>query len=90
MAREQLDITVVIYANRSYAILNIELQRVGASGAGPRALAMLDLHNPEMNWVQIANGMGVEATRAATGEEFVAQYASAMQQRGPRLIEALI
>jgi acetolactate synthase-1/2/3 large subunit len=90
MARENLDITVVIYANRSYAILNIELQRVGASGAGPRALSMLDLHNPEMNWLQIANGMGVEASRASTSEEFVAQYGSAMQQRGPRLIEALI
>jgi acetolactate synthase-1/2/3 large subunit len=90
MAREKLDITVVIYANRSYAILNIELQRVGATGAGPKALSMLDLHNPEMNWMQIANGMGIEATRASTSEEFVAQYESAMKQRGPRLIEALI
>mgnify|MGYP001261754749 CR=1 FL=1 len=90
MARENLDITVVIYANRSYAILNVELQRVGAEGAGPKALSMLDLHNPEMNWVQLAQGMGVEASRATTAEEFVAQYASAMKQRGPRLIEAMI
>jgi acetolactate synthase-1/2/3 large subunit len=90
MAREQLDITVVIYANRSYAILNMELQRVGASGAGPIALSMLDLHNPEMNWAQIADGMGIEATRATTGEEFASQYASAMRHGGPRLIEALI
>ena len=66
MVRENLDVTVVIYANRSYAILNIELQRVGASGAGPKALSMLDLHNPEMNWMRIANGIGMEATRATT------------------------
>jgi acetolactate synthase-1/2/3 large subunit len=90
MARERLDITTVIYANRSYAILNIELQRVGASGAGPKALAMLDLHNPEMNWTTIAHGMGIEASRAETAEEFTSQYASAMTQRGPRLIEAMI
>lgn len=90
MAREKLDVTVVIYANRSYAILNIELQRVGASGAGANALSMLDLHNPEMNWMKIAEGLGVEASRATTAEEFSAQYASAMSQRGPRLIEALI
>ncbi|MGP9812025.1 acetolactate synthase large subunit [Rhodopseudomonas sp. NSM] len=90
MAREQLDVTVVIYANRSYAILNVELQRVGASGAGSKALSMLDLHNPEMNWMKIAEGLGVEASRASTAEEFAAQYASAMDQRGPRLIEALI
>ncbi len=90
MAREKLDVTTVIFANRSYAILNIELQRVGAIGAGAQALSMLDLHNPEMNWTKIAEGMGVEASRATTSEEFVAQYSSAMKQRGPRLIEAMI
>ena len=90
MAREELDITVVIYANRSYAILNIELQRVGATGAGAKALSMLDLHNPEMNWVKIAEGLGVEASRATTCEEFASQYAAAMQQKGPRLIEVMI
>ena len=90
MARENLDITTVIYANRSYAILNIELQRVGATGAGPKALSMLDLHKPEMNWVQLAQGMGVEASRATSNEEFAAQYGSAMKQRGPRLIEVMI
>jgi acetolactate synthase-1/2/3 large subunit len=90
MAREKLDVTTVIYANRSYAILNIELQRVGASGAGARAMSMLDLHDPEMNWARIASGFGIESSRATTCEELAAQYASAMQQRGPRLIEALI
>ena len=90
MARENLDVTTVIYANRSYAILNIELQRVGVGKVGAKALSMLDLHNPEMNWVQIANGLGVEASRATTAEEFAAQYESAMKHKGPRLIEAMI
>ncbi|NJD32518.1 MAG: acetolactate synthase large subunit [Gammaproteobacteria bacterium] len=90
MARENLDVTTVIYANRSYAILNFELLRVGAIGAGPKAMSMLDLHHPEMNWTRIATGLGVEASRAETAEEFNAQYESAMKQRGPRLIEAMI
>jgi acetolactate synthase-1/2/3 large subunit len=90
MARERLDITTVIYANRSYGILNIELQRVGVGQVGAKALSMLDLHNPEMNWVQIASGLGVEASRATTADEFASQYASAMAQRGPRLIEVMI
>jgi len=90
MAREQLDVTTVIYANRSYAILNIELQRVGIGSAGTKALSMLDLHNPEMNWTQIATGLGVEASRATTAEEFAAQYESAMKNKCPRLIEAMI
>ena len=89
MARENLDVTTIIYANRSYLILNIELGRVGAS-AGPRALSMLDLHNPEMNWTRIAAGFGVEASRATTTKEFADQYRSAMATRGPRLIEVMI
>ena len=90
MAREKLDVTTVIYANRSYAILNYEMYRVGVPGIGDHARAMLDLHNPEMNWTQIAGGLGVEASRATTAEEFATQYQSAMKQRGPRLIEAMI
>ena len=90
MAREKLDVVIVIYANHSYAILNIELGRVGATGQGPVAMSMLDLHNPEMNWTKIAAGLGVEASRATTCEEFAAQYSSALKHRGPRLIEAMI
>ena len=89
-AREKLDVTTVIFANRSYAILNIELARVGAGNPGPKTLSMLDLHNPELNWVSLANGMGVEASRATSNAEFAAQFEDAMQTRGPRLIEAVL
>jgi len=89
-ARERLDVTTVIFANRSYAILNIELARVGAGNPGPKALSMLDLHNPNLDWVQLAQGMGVEASRAATVKEFESQFSSAMKQRGPRLIEVVL
>jgi len=89
-AREKLDVTTVIFANRSYAILNIELARVGAMNTGPKALSMLDLHNPELNWVQLANGMGVEASRAETIEDFTAQFADAVKSKGPRLVEVLL
>ena len=88
--RESLDVTTVIFANHSYAILNIELARVGAGEPGPKALSMLDLHNPELDWVKLATGMGMEASRASTLEEFASQFASAMKQRGPRLIELML
>ncbi len=90
IAREKLDVTTVIFANHSYAVLNIELQRVGIGAAGARALSMLDLHNPELDWVQIASGLGVEASRATTCEAFASQYSSAMKSPGPRLIEAAV
>jgi len=89
-ARESLDVTTVVFANRSYAILNIELARVGAGDPGPKAFSMLDLHNPELDWVKLASGMGVEAHRATSVEEFARQFGSAMNERGPRLIEVVL
>jgi acetolactate synthase-1/2/3 large subunit len=89
MARERLDVVTIICANRTYNILNIELSRVGALNPGPKTLAMLDLHDPVLDFMKLAQGMGVEASRAQTTTEFAAQFADAMQTRGPRLIEAV-
>jgi acetolactate synthase I/II/III large subunit len=90
MAREQLDVTTVILNNGSYAILNIELMRVGVQNPGPKALSMLDLKNPALNWSQMSEGMGVPAVRVDTSEGFREALASAMAHKGPRLIEALL
>jgi acetolactate synthase-1/2/3 large subunit len=90
MAREQTDVTVIIMNNRSYAILNIELARVGAGQPTPKTLSMLDLSRPDINWVSMAEGMGVPATRADTAEEFHQQLTTALEAKGPRLIEAMV
>ena len=89
-AREKLDVTTVIFANRAYAILNIELMRVGAENPGPKALSLFDLRNPELSWTSLAAGLGVEASRAETAEDFADQFASSMKGKGPRLIEVVI
>lgn len=88
MAREKLDVTTIILNNASYAILNIELARVGAQNPGPKALSLLDLSNPMLDWVEISNGMGVPAVRAKTAEEFRAALKEALEIKGPRLVEA--
>lgn len=90
MAREKLDVTTVIAANRSYAILNIELMRVGAENPGPKALSLLDLTNPTLDWVSLAQGMGVEAMRSETSEQFNDHFKYCMENKGPHLIEAVI
>ncbi len=90
MAREQLDVTVVIFNNRSYAILNIELERVGAERGGPKAKSQLDLEGPNLDFVKIAEGMGVPAVRADTCEAFGAALDRAVAEPGPHLIEALV
>jgi acetolactate synthase I/II/III large subunit len=90
-ARENLDITTVIYNNGAYDILRVELQRVGAGDtAGPKATALLDLSNPSLDFVAIATGMGVPARRATTAEEFTAALADALAEPGPHLIDAVI
>ncbi len=90
MAREQLDVTTVILANRSYAILNMELQRVGAAAGGERARRMLDLTGPELDFVHLAEAMGVPASRATTADELVDQLQAALFTPGPSLVEAVI
>lgn len=90
MAREKLDVTTIILNNGSYAILNIELMRVGVQNPGPKALAMLDLHNPALDWCSISHGMGVPATRVTTAEEFREALVQALAHRGPHLIEAIL
>ena len=90
MARETTNVTVVLLNNRSYAILNIELERVGAGEPNAKTLSMLDLSNPDMSYASIAEGLGVPATQARTSAEFNAQFAEAMKTPGPRLIEAIL
>ncbi len=90
MARENLDICVVIMANRKYQILQVELSRVGAQSMNPRTLDMLDLSNPDLDFVGMSRGMGVPATRANTADEFNRQFESAMNETGPRVIEAML
>ena len=93
-ARENLDVTTVIFSNRAYAILQVELSRTGAKDlmaeGDTKALSMFDLSNPDIDWVKMAEAMGVEAVRVSTLEDFSSAFQSAMKQHGPRLIEVLL
>jgi acetolactate synthase-1/2/3 large subunit len=90
-ARENLNVTTVIYNNGAYDILRIELQRVGAGSApGPKALDLLDLSRPRMDFVKIAEGLGVPARRVTTAEEFADALRTAFAEPGPHLIDAVV
>ena len=89
-ARDGLDVTTVIFNNSSYAVLNMELNRVGAEPPGPRAQEMLDIARPDLDFVSIARGMGVPATRATTAGEFAEQLSRALADPGPALVEAIV
>jgi acetolactate synthase-1/2/3 large subunit len=89
-AREGLNVTTVVLSNRSYAILNIELHRVGADAGGPQARRLLDLTEPDLDFCALARGMGVSAHRAETADGLVAALETSFNEEGPSLIEVLL
>ena len=90
MAREALDVTVLVFANRTYQILRGELQAMGAGTPGRRAKDMLTLDRPDLDWVSLARGQGVEGGRAVTLEALAEQMKRAFSRRGPYLIELVM
>jgi acetolactate synthase-1/2/3 large subunit len=90
MARENLDVTVLIFANRAYRILQGEFKNVGAGSPGHRARDMLTLDRPDPDWVALAHGYGVEASRATTLEELARELKRGFSTPGPYLVELVI
>ncbi len=89
-ARENLDIVTVVFANRTYQILHGEMRAVGVNDFGRNATLMLNIDEPALDWVMMAKGMGVEAARATTAEEFTSLFKAALARKGPFLLEAAI
>lgn len=87
-AREKLNVTTVIFSNRKYQILQVELQRLGLAGIGQGVIDTMDLTRPDLDWVRLAQGMGVPAESADSAETFTAMLERALVEPGPHLIEA--
>jgi acetolactate synthase-1/2/3 large subunit len=90
MAREQLDVTVVIFNNRAYRILDVELRRLDGQSAGPKARALLDLVDPNIDFVELGGGLGVPSRRVDTAEQLTGALERAIVDPGPHLIEVVI
>lgn len=89
-AREGLDVTTLLFANRTYNILKGELANVGAGNPGPRANDMLTLDRPDLGWVNLATGMGVEAEQVDSADALCRAFERGLAVEGPYLIEVLI
>ena len=89
-ARENLNITTVLLNNKSYAILRMELANVGAQNVGRKALDMLDLSRPDLDFVHLARGMGVPGERVENMDEFNAALARGLAVKGPYLVEVML
>ncbi|MDA8139014.1 MAG: acetolactate synthase large subunit [Desulfobacteraceae bacterium] len=89
-AREALNVTTVIFSNRKYQILQVELQRLGFTTPSAALLSTMELSRPDLDWVKLAQGMGVPAARADSAEVFTSELERALAEPGPHLIEALL
>jgi acetolactate synthase-1/2/3 large subunit len=90
MAREGLDVTVVIFNNRAYRILTTELERMGLQETAPTTDAQLDLRNPAVDFVALGTGFGIPARRVDTAEQLTEALDQAIAEPGPHLLETVI
>ena len=86
-ARENLNVLTIVFANRIYQILRGEFDGVGAGQPGQRAMDMLRLDNPTIDFVSLAKGMGVAGRAVDNVDDFVKALAEGVAEKGPRLIE---
>ena len=87
--QSRLDVLTLVWANRSYAVLKAELANVGAN-PGRKALDMLSLDRPAIDWVSLGRGYGVEARRVDDLDSFLAAFRAGLSVRGPFLIEVTL
>jgi acetolactate synthase I/II/III large subunit len=87
MAREGLNVTTVVFANRDYAVLKREFSYLGVGSPGARALDMFEIGRPNLDWVQLAKGMGVPGTRVSSLDQFGKALRAGLEGQGPTLIE---
>lgn len=90
MARESLDVTVLVFANRTYQILQGEFNNVGAGAPGQRAKDMLTIGRPDLDWVSLAKGHGIEGARVHTLEALASEIRRSFARSGPGLIEVVL
>jgi acetolactate synthase-1/2/3 large subunit len=89
-ARESLNVTTLVCSNRSYNILKMELVRAGIESPGKSMQSLIELDNPTIDWVKIAEGFGVPAVSVNTAEGLAKEIGKALTEPGPHLIEMVL
>jgi len=87
MAREGLNVTTVVFANNDYAVLKREFSYLGVGSPGERARDMFEIGRPDLDWVQLAKGMGVPGLRVNSLERFANALREGFRGQGPKMIE---
>ena len=85
-AHLKLPITYVIINNRSYRILKERM----VAFRGVRAFAGMDFHDPQIDFMSLAQSMGVTAVRVARPADVDAALREAISSGAPRLVEVMV
>jgi acetolactate synthase-1/2/3 large subunit len=83
-AREGLNVTTLVFANRRYDILRFELARFGVASPGPAADRLTDLSG--IDWVGLGASMGVDSCAVHTTVDLVSALERSLAESGPHLI----
>ena len=89
-AREGLNVTTIVFANRTYQILKTEYNAMGAGTPGPQALAMIDIDRPTIDWVGMGKSLGCRSVRVEEAGEFFKTLQASFREPGPTLIEVVL
>jgi benzoylformate decarboxylase len=91
-AHHDLGVVFVILSNREYRILkhNMDAYRQRFGEKPDRPYLHMDLTKPELGFVEMAQGMGVAATRVTRPDDFRPALEAAIRSGRPHLIELLI
>jgi len=90
-ARENLDITTIILKNSSYGILREEWALLKEPGQGDlHDSPLINLTGAPIDFVGLAQSMGVPGSHAETAEEFATHLRRAVTEPGPHLIEIVV
>jgi acetolactate synthase-1/2/3 large subunit len=90
MAREGLNVTTVVFANRSYAVLKREFSNLGVGDPGSRAMDLFEIGHPDLDWALLGKGMGVPGTRVTSLDAFGNALRESFESKGPMLIEVVL
>ncbi len=91
-AHHKLAIVFVVLANRQYRILkhNVDVWRQNFQPGTQHPYQQMDLTGPELDFVHLAAGMGVEAVRVEKAEAIAPALAAAVAANRPYLVEIAI
>jgi acetolactate synthase-1/2/3 large subunit len=87
MARESVNVIMLIAVNHTYKVLRTELARHGSTRLGGQAERLTSLSDPPIDWASLARGFGVTAATVTTVGELHHAFMGALTGGGPFLIQ---